>query len=134
MIASVLFFPSCTKRHYVEISCDQFTKNNNYTSEMNIGIGDMITVALCSNPTTGFEWSEEISDDDVIKEIEHEFLPPEGNVDKPPVAGAAGLDKWVYESMNDGMSTILFEYSQPWPGGIKKEWTYELTLVVESSE
>ncbi len=130
-IVSILVLPSCVKRHFVEISCDQFANNSQYTSEMNIDVGDMVTVTLCSNPTTGFTWSEEISNESVINQVEYEFLPPEGDNGEPP-PGAAGKDKWVYAAMIEGTSTILFEYSQPWPEGIKREWIYELTLVVGS--
>jgi predicted secreted protein len=95
-------------------------------------VGDLVTVTLCCNPTTGFEWSEEISDETVIKQVEHEFLHSEGKDDKPIAPGAAEEEIWIYEAIKEGVSIISFEYSQPWQGGEKREWTYDLTLVVES--
>lgn len=133
-LASVLLLSSCltSRKHFVEISCNQFIKNSQYSSEISMDVGDLVTVTLCSNPTTGFGWSEEISDETVIKQVEHEFLPPEGKDDKPTAPGAAEEEIWVYEAIKEGASTISFEYSQPWQGGEKEEWTYDLTLVVES--
>ena len=134
ILASVLLLSSCltSREYFVEISCDQFGKNSQYTSEISMDVGDMVTVTLCSNPTTGFEWSEQISNETVIKQVEHEFLPPEDDEEQLPVPGTAGKEIWVYEAFETGTSTISFEYGQPRQGGEKGEWTYGLTLVVAS--
>ena len=43
---------------------------------------------VCSNPTTGFGWEEpEIGNGDVLRQLGHESIPPEG--EKPP-PGAPG--------------------------------------------
>lgn len=48
---------------HVEISCNDFMENptsarNDFTME----VGDKLYITLCSNPTTGFEWSYEMSE------------------------------------------------------------------------
>jgi len=112
---------------HVEISCDDFMENpTSMRNEFEIEVGDKVYVELCSNPTTGFEWSYEMSGDMAIKEEDHDFHPPEGDV-----PGAPGKENWTFEGISKGDSEILMEYSQPWAGGIKKEWTYKITITVK---
>lgn len=112
---------------HVEISCDDFVENpisirNDFTME----IGDKLYVELCSNPSTGFEWSYEMSVDTVVKEEDYDFEAPEGDV-----PGAPGKETWTFEAIEKGTTVINMEYSQPWQGGIKGEWTYTISIVVE---
>lgn len=113
--------------YYVEISCDEFTNNpQNMEDDFQIEIGDKIYVKLCSNPTTGFSWSYEMSGDTVLKEEDYDFEEPEGDA-----VGAAGNETWTFEATEQGEGVINMEYSQPWEGGIKGEWTYKISVVVE---
>ena len=96
--------------------------------EIEINHPSLLTVSLASNPTTGFQWEEvKIGDSSVITEYEHEFVPPEAT----GVVGASGKDVWTFEPLGRGTSTLIFEYSQPWEGGEKDEWTLGLTVVVK---
>ncbi len=112
---------------HVEISCDDFVENpgsirNDFTME----IGDKLYVELCSNPTTGFQWSYEMSSDTAVKEEDYDFEAPEGDV-----PGASGKETWTFEGVDKGTTVIYMEYSQQWDGGIKGEWTYVINIVVE---
>ena len=98
------------------------------TDEINLTVGKGVTLMLCSNPSTGFQWAEEaqISDTGVVAQIGHEYTPPVG--DKP---GAPGTEKFVFAGLKSGTSTISLEYSQPWEGGEKAAWTCVLTVIVK---
>ena len=112
---------------HVEVSCDDFVENpNNIRNDFTMEIGDKLYVKLCSNPTTGFEWLYEIGDDTVLKEEDHDFEEPGGDV-----VGAPGNETWTFEAIERGESVINMEYSQQWEGGIKGEWTYKINVVVE---
>ena len=112
---------------HVEISCDDFIKHpTSIRNDFKIEIGDKIFIELCSNPTTGFEWSYEMIGDTAVKEEDHDFDAPEGDV-----PGASGKETWTFEGLGKGTTEILMEYSQPWDGGIKNEWTYRITITVE---
>ena len=120
---------SCITSHdiHVEISCDEFSKNpKSLQNDFQIEIGDKIYVVLCSNPTTGFAWSYEMSGDTALKEEDHDFDPPEGGA-----LGAAGKETWTFEAIEKGSTTINMEYSQLWQGGTKGEWTYTVDVVVK---
>ncbi len=75
-------------------------------------VGQELTVTLGSNPTTGFQWSEdaEISDESVIKQVSHKFVGP--GIDKPP--GTPGEEVWTFEALKKGTVTTFLEYSRPW--------------------
>ena len=111
----------------VDISCEEFQENpNSIINDFQIEIGDKITVKLCSNPTTGFQWGYEMSGDNAIKEEDHDFEEPNGDV-----VGASGTEVWTFEGTAKGTIVVLMEYSQPWEGGIKKEWTYRMNITVQ---
>ena len=111
----------------VDISCEEFREHPNSTiNDFQIEIGDKITVKLCSNPTTGFQWNYEMSGDNSLKEEDHDFEEPGGDV-----VGASGTEVWTFEGTAEGTTVVLMEDSQPWEGGIKKEWTYRMNITVQ---
>jgi len=129
MFISTLSMSSCivTSHDYnVELSCEQFAETKHYSSDLVLEVGDKIRLELCSNPTTGFQWDYEITTENVVKEEDHDFEPPEGDV-----PGAAGIELWTFEAVEKGATEIQMEYSQPWEGGLKAEWTYTVTVTVE---
>ncbi|MCK4387345.1 MAG: protease inhibitor I42 family protein [Dehalococcoidia bacterium] len=118
-----------SKQVSVEASCDDFYKNQHISKEVEVAVGDSFTVTLCSNPTTGFQWSEtaQISDQTVLQPVDHKFVPPE----KTGVEGAPGQETWTFKALEKGTSVISMEYSRPWEGGEKGAWTFNLTVVVK---
>ena len=115
----------------VEVSCDEFASANNTSRELAVEAGDLLMVTLCSNPTTGFEWSEtaNISDTSILEQVSHEFISPQS--DPPPPPGTPGQEVWVFRALEEGTSTVYMEYSRPWQGGEEAVWTFELTVTVE---
>lgn len=110
-----------------EYSCNDFSENpTGLTNDYKIKIGDKITVKLCSNATTGFQWDYEITGDIAVKEEDHDYEEPGEDL-----VGAAGTEVWTFEGTEKGTAVVSMEYSQPWEGGIKKEWMYKMTITVE---
>ncbi len=118
-----------SKQASVEVSCDDFMKLQHISQEVEVAVDGSLTVTLCSNPTTGFQWVEsaQISDQTVLQQTSHKFVPPE----ETGVAGAAGKEIWTFKALKKGTSTISMEYSRPWEGGEKGEWTFVLTVTVK---
>ncbi|MFC2063274.1 protease inhibitor I42 family protein [Chloroflexota bacterium] len=129
LIASVSLF-SCiiTSRAIdVEISCDEFTENpHSIINEFQAEIGVKITVKLCSNPSTGFQWDYDITIAGVLKEEDHDFEEP-----KEAIPGAPSVESWTFEAVEEGTTEVRFAYNQPWEGGEKETWTYTMTVTVE---
>jgi len=124
-----LWLASCSTGTSIEVSCDDFMQQKHISKEVSAAVGDSFTVTLCSNATTGFKWSEsaQISDQTVLQQTGHEFVSP----DAKGVVGAPGKEVWTFKALKKGTSTASLEYSRPWEGGEKGEWTFNLTVVVK---
>ncbi|MFC1953064.1 protease inhibitor I42 family protein [Chloroflexota bacterium] len=114
-----------------ELTCDDFMNNDHITNQVEVNTSDIFTIILCSNPSTGFQWSEEaqISGPATVKQTGHNFISLES--DTPPPPGTPGQEIWTFEALEEGDATISMEYSRPWEGGEKGEWTFELTVSVK---
>ena len=129
IFATVLLLSSCIVTSHdfnVEISCDEFGQNNHRSDEFEVEIGDKIRMKLCSDPTTGFQWGYEMTVENVLKEEDHDFEEPEGDI-----PGAAGIEIWTFEAVETGTTEVQMEYSQPSEDGLKSQWTYNVTVTVE---
>ena len=133
MVAVSLGLLACcpsTKQSSIDISCDDFYKQQQITKEVKVAVGDSFTLTLCSNPTTGFQWEPaQISDLTVLEQVDHKFVSPES--DPPPPPGTPGQEVWTFKALKEGESTISIDYSRPWEGGEKGEWTFVLTVVAK---
>ncbi len=116
---------------WVEVSCDEFYDNHQINTMLEVQVGETFEVNLCSNPSTGFRWSEEaqISDPAVLQQEDHKFIGPESK--PPPPPGTPGQEVWTFKALKQGSSDIYLEYSRPWEGGEKGEWTCTVNVVVK---
>ena len=124
-----------TKQVSVGASRDDFMKLHpecTISKQVEVAVGDPLTVTLESNWTTGFKWElTELTDQTVLELVESKYeLSKEARQD-PPVPGAGGKEIWEFKALKEGKSTISMEYSQPWEGGTKAAWTFVLTVVVK---
>ena len=133
LLVLLLCLASCSPSSGVSVqaSCDDFMKLQTpavISKNIQVPAGSSFTVTLCSNQTTGFQWSEsaKISDQTVIGQTGHKFEPPKGGL-----VGAAGQEVWTFETLKKGTSNVSMEYSRPWEGGEKGTWQFNLTVVVK---
>jgi inhibitor of cysteine peptidase len=135
VITTLTIFFSCSSSDYdflrdvkVELGYEDFEGQPHYSGSVEIRVGGKLTVVLYSNGSTGFIWSEsaQISDQAVLQQTDHTFLPPESDQ-----IGAGGKEVWTFKALRPGMSTVYLEYGRPWEGGDKKAWTFNLTVLVE---
>ncbi|UCD53932.1 MAG: protease inhibitor I42 family protein [Dehalococcoidia bacterium] len=134
MVALSLFLLACfptAKQGAVEVSCDDFYEQNHISRAVEVAAGDSFTVTLCSNPTTGFIWSEQaqISDQTVLQQTDHQLVVPES--EPPPPPGTPGQEVWTFQALKKGEAVVSMEYSRPWEGGEKGTWIFNLTVVVK---
>jgi len=133
LVATSLSLFACSSAVSVAASCDDFMKNQHISKEVAVPVDGSLTVTLCSNPTTGFQWVEsaQMSDQTILQQISHEFVAPAAKGDEPPAPGTAGQEIWTFKALKEGTSTISMEYSRPWEGGEKGGWTFDLTVTVK---
>ena len=132
MVAVSLGLFACypaTKQVSIEVSCDDFTKIQNITKDVEVAVGDSFKIALCSNRTTGFQWSEsaQISDQTILQQTDYEFVAPEAE----GIVGAAGKEVWTFQALNEGTAKIALDYSRPWEVGEKGTWSFNLVVTVK---
>lgn len=113
----------------IEVSCDDFTDSATVTRQLTIGVGETFRVALCSNASTGFSWTENavISDNAAVSQVRHEYDEPNSG----SAVGTAGRELWTFNALRAGTTTITVEYARPWEEGVPPERTFELTVTIE---
>ena len=132
MALSLLACSPASTEVFVEVPCDDFMNQKQISGQVEITPGELFTVTLCSNPTTGHQWqSPQITDQTVLEQVDHKFEAPEHKGDRPPPPGTPGKEVWTFKALKKGEATISMEYSQPWEGGLKATWTFILTVVVK---
>ncbi len=133
LIAILLLLGACSSGATVEVSCDDFTEQQHISKSVEVSTGETLTVTLCSNATTGFQWVEsaQVSDKGVLRQTGQEFIAPGEEDGEPPAPGTAGRQQWTFEALRKGTTEVSMEYSHPWEGGEKGVWTFTLTVVVK---
>ncbi|MBC7247516.1 MAG: protease inhibitor I42 family protein [Actinobacteria bacterium] len=72
--------------------------------------GEEFTIALESNPTTGYRWMlQKELDEKIITLQKTEFEEPESNL-----LGAPGEERWIFKAVGLGRTTIELKYARPW--------------------
>jgi inhibitor of cysteine peptidase len=110
----------------ISIPIGEFQNQPHIDVVMSTVLGGELTVTLGSNPTTGYQWSEdaEISDESIVGQTNHEFIAPE--TDEP---GTPGEEVWTFKALKRGTTTILLEYIRSWnDAGL---WAVTITATIE---
>jgi inhibitor of cysteine peptidase len=125
--------PPAPNKYLVSISAGDFNKETHIVRQVELKAGDVFTVALDSNATTGFIWTEQakIADGNILKQTGHEYIAPRANDDTKPVAGMSGIEEWWFTAGRTGVTTATMSYSRPWEGGEKDVRTFVLTVIVK---
>ena len=110
----------------VRIPIETFPDQPHIDVVMSTVLGGELTVTLGSNPTTGYQWSEdaEISDKTIIQQVSHTFVGP--GIDLPP--GTPGEEVWVFKALKRGTTTILLEYIRWNDAGL---WAVFITATIK---
>jgi inhibitor of cysteine peptidase len=113
----------------IAIGCDAFAARPDAVASFGLGVGVTVAVSLCSNPSTGFEWTDAVSSDPAVAAVgDQAYEPP---ADDQGMAGVAGTQHLTVTANAAGTAVIAASYDRPWEGGEKGVWTLELTIVVE---
>ena len=125
--------PPAPNKYLVTASAEDFTKEANITKQVEVKTGDVFTVALDSNATTGFSWTEQakIADGNILRQTAHEYVAPRANDANKPVTGMSGIEEWWFTAGQVGVTTATMSYSRPWDGGEKDVRTFVLTVIVK---
>jgi len=106
----------------------ELSKIRHIHKQIEVANGDEVLVTLLSNASTGFSWNENavIADTSILQQLKHEAISAGSNI-----PGAPGAEKWNFKAIKAGTTTVHLEYSQPWEGGEKGIWTFDLAVTVK---
>jgi inhibitor of cysteine peptidase len=86
-------------------------------------VGDLITVSLDENPTTGFRWVVDQSDEDIVALSSSEYAAAPGSK-----VGRGGRRVVTFEVRKAGVSTIQLKLWRAWEGDSSVAQRFGVTL------
>ncbi len=89
-----------------------------------LNTGDIGSVSLKGNPTTGYTWQYKIQDESIVKPDTESSVPDSG------LTGAGSTFTWKFKALKPGTTTITFRYYRPWEGNENALQTEEYTVTV----
>ncbi|MDP2299261.1 MAG: protease inhibitor I42 family protein [Coriobacteriia bacterium] len=89
-----------------------------------VGVGQVLEVALPSNPTTGYSWQVVEVPGFLTQAGEPAFEPREGD----DVVGAGGTEILRFEVTGAGSGVLLLEYRRPWEADVPADETFILDI------
>lgn len=99
-------------------------------SSVSLKVGDTLSIALDSNPSTGYSWQ--------IAQNDKTLLAPLGDPTfdlgpKTPLAGASGTETFNFQAAGKGSATLSLIYVRPWEKTVTPtpEDTYTVTVTVQ---
>ena len=76
---------------------------------INVKTGQIFTIRMESNPTTGYGWQLSNTLDKKIILVTNVFIPPDGKL-----MGAGGHEVWTFKAIGEGQMEISMNYVRPW--------------------
>lgn len=112
---------------------DSFQESQPADREVEIGVGGSLTLTVGSTPSIPCSWHPpEISEPTVVRQVDHQSQwPAEGATPQP---GAPGTEIWVFETLEEGESTITLRCTCLGEEGEGEETQGEFVLNVISAE
>jgi len=90
---------------------------------IDIGVNQEFTIALNSNPTTGYSWQESY-DESVLELVEKSYRP--GAKAEPEVVGAGGTEYFQFKALQPGETELVMTYKRVW----EEEYLEQLVFTV----
>jgi predicted secreted protein len=100
-----------------------------YDGRVTAVLGQVFTVTLESNPSTGYRWEWVDHQDSIVEQMgEAQFKPRETG--DPPLVGAGGWESFDFKAVQPGQMTLRLVYRRPWEEGVEPPKTFSLHVTV----
>jgi len=110
--------------------CTQQPASQDQTSQGQESVQTTATVELDGNPTTGYNWTCDITPDGVVSETSNGYVQndnPDGKV------GVGGKFQFDFVSVAPGEAELTFSYLRPWEDGVPAINTVVYKATVDDS-
>lgn len=106
LISLVLYSPAYKNLHTVNIS------SNNTAPNINVNKGQLLSIELNSNPTTGYTWQ-------LVENYNHTIITKKSNtyISNSNNIGGGGVEIFTLETHASGQTKLDFIYSRAWEAG-----------------
>lgn len=94
--------------------------------QVTLAVGEILTVTLASNPSTGYAWEIAALDQTVLKNTDNTYQ----SDCLLPVPGCGGREVWTFEGVAPGTTTLRMEYRRPWETDSDPAETFEVEVTV----
>ena len=88
--------------------------------------GEEFFIALPSNPTTGYTWTQSVADGKIVAYEGNVFQPPSGGA-----MGAGGQQIFIYHANRSGTTPIAFAYARPFENNVAATKTLTFSVAVQ---
>lgn len=105
VMAAVLAFAVLT-------GCSEASTGKVYGKEdtnITVSKGDKFNIQLDENPTTGYEWTVSVSDENVVKMTDDQYTAQTTDAN---VVGSGGTHSYMFEATGKGTAQITFVYER----------------------
>ena len=90
--------------------------------------GNMATVELKGNPTTGYTWLYTMSPEGIVREIFNDYIPDKTDEN---IVGSGGKFVFSFEAVSQGEAELVFSYLRVWEKDIPALETITYRAVVD---
>ncbi len=103
MLAAMIIAITSNKVTFASSSSKTVTLSQSKVNNLNIG--DVATISLESNPTTGYDWYVTYSKTGALNLVSNDFKASKNNI-----PGAGGVRTFIFKAMGSGDCTLTFKY------------------------
>jgi inhibitor of cysteine peptidase len=89
------------------------------------GVGQRFAVELDGNPTTGYSWQLTADPGAQVRLLDEGFAPSGGQI------GSGGVQRFTFEAIATGSTTLAFGYVRPWETGVAPVKTAQFPVTVK---
>ncbi len=93
--------------------------------------GEVLSITLESNPSTGYGWFATISNPVVLVQMGEPQYQESASSSSTPVIGAAGTQIFYFQAAETGTTTLTLEYKRSFETNVAPEKTVSMTVEVK---
>jgi inhibitor of cysteine peptidase len=100
-------------------------------STQQLKMGEVLSISLESNPSTGYSWFATISNPAVLVQMgEPQYQEPPSS-SGTPLLGAAGTQTFYFQAAETGTTTLTLDYKRSFETSVAPEKTVGMTVIVK---
>jgi inhibitor of cysteine peptidase len=99
-------------------------------SEVELALGEDLTITLESNPSTGFRWEVAEVDESILQKVGEAHYAA-SDPGQPLLPGQGGREALRFQAIGTGRTTLQLAYRRSWEKDAEPQKTYSLHILVQ---